>query len=155
MKKLALVLLLPIFLLLVACPYKSSSAIDEGSYKVPKWIIGKWINKSGTKYEIEQDPDSKYAIKAFIIDSLGNKTDKYEYAIISKVGKEAYFNVKVSGGTGYYLFKLNKVSKKEFELWPIREKAYLPADMKKHLKNNAGSTALFDMSDIYTYNKIK
>ncbi|MFM7022113.1 MAG: hypothetical protein ACKOXB_03985 [Flavobacteriales bacterium] len=154
MKKYLLLLLLPVFLLLTGCPYKSYQPIDSGSAKVPKWILGRWENKSGVTYIIEKD--TKYTLKAFTVDSLGNKSNNYEYVILSKVGDDVYFNVRASDNTGYYLFKLNKVNKKYFELWPFKENSPLSGtDMKKYLKNNGANSSLYNMTDVYTYTKLK
>ena len=139
MKKLHLCGLLPLLLILTACPAHTDQPIDTGSYKVPPWLLGEWTgdNRSlGKEHYILEQGSKKTEFKCYSVDSTGKKSLHNDHIIMSTVGGKVFVSAHDPEG-GYYLFELEKQSETTFLLKEIDEDVY-----GESLKTDASSSEI-------------
>ena len=154
-------------ILLMGCPLQTQKSIDEGSYDVPSWLFGKWKGKAKTDektttYLVKKVEGNKTKARAYVCDEKGTPNSEYKDIIFSTVGNKFFINVYEPGDSsltdpGYYIYKLDKVSEKEFNLLPVLEHKIdyevEPKELKAWLLEHKDDNSIFDVANIENYKK--
>ncbi|NVO19243.1 MAG: hypothetical protein HXX13_06050 [Bacteroidetes bacterium] len=110
------VALLGLVILLAGCPYSSSVPIDQGSIKIPKSLVGKWVKSSDDQTEnptyfeisIDESNASKATALKYEYSSSDSTYQSTRYQLtFSDVNGDMFMNAMEDGGSTYSLFKFN------------------------------------------------
>lgn len=151
---------------LTGCPLEIQKSIDSGSYDVPAFMRGKWVEvtKTGARknaYDLRPYKNNKNRFKAYILDSAGKVGVKFYDVIMSSVAGAIYLNVYEPGDDetpeGYYILQFRKISENEFTLTGLKENVLnadaSQADIVHFLTVNKDKPDILDLSDEYHYKK--
>ncbi|GEM_PF-2778377 len=167
MKNVVLGVFILLIFVLAGCPMQTKTSIDNGSYKIPEWLIGKWLDQADSTAGptiCRLIPDSKKTGHAMVevLDSAG-KAEESTSLIFSTVGENIFVSAFVDSNdeydAGYYLYKFSKKSEKEFELIPLLKEVVdytiTQDSLKKWLTANMNDSTIYDFSDISKYFKME
>jgi len=123
-----LLLLLPITLLLMACPLKVSTPIDNGSAAVPAWLNGTWhqIKESGMspeRYQLVSFADSLGILHAHILDTLGHAHPaNFQRMVLSAVGDKTFACIfDDADAPGYFVYRLERTDDTKLTLYGVND----------------------------------
>lgn len=135
-----LLLLMPLVLVLVGCPYTSSVSLAEPSEEVDSGFYGKWFKDSEEEnpnyYDIEELSGQSFSLSKYTWD-----TDSEEYSLDTKytswfttIGTIRFMNiVDVNDQGTYYFYKLEMPTADTFILFEVTnnidEKFYDSAEL--------------------------
>ncbi len=166
MQKFVLGVIVLLTICFMGCPMQTKKSIDGGSYKIPEWLLGKWVDQADTSANpivcrIKHDGKKTGHAIVEVLDSAGKGAES-SALIFSTVGDNIFVSAFEDSNdeydAGYYLYKFNKKSEKEIELIPLKEEivdAKITQDsLKSWLLHNMNDSTIYDYSDISKYSKM-
>ena len=152
-------------LIITACANLCKQSIDNGSYTIPKWMPGQWTelktdgSKGSVTYKIEALKDTAY-------DKAGDPKDanfQKHPIIMSQIGATIFMSIYDKGNEadavdpGWYLYKFERISDKEFTLTPLKENTIgyeaSQEQIQSYLKANKDKARTYDNAAIERYIK--
>ena len=142
--------------LIWGCPMQTENSIDNGSYPVPDWLTGKWMeirnDSHGSIYMFNKDDVNPYMLKAFTFDSTGffGNSDTVRI-LLSDIDGSVFFNFYNSGensNVSYLIFKMERTGKGEIMLRGLKEGlldySASQDEIKSFLIQNVKSDTIYD-----------
>lgn len=168
-KKNILLALLPLWLMLTACPYSAEFPLDDAKQKIDSKFLGKWIESaesmSGEKNEnpnffvITEAGTNKYKFEKNDYNTDEKNYKKENYAgYFTPIGKTIFLNLQKEGETNYYFYKIEMPADgKSFQMFEvtdnISEKFENGAKMRAFFEKYKELSFFYNNKDTKTYKK--
>lgn len=147
-------------ILFMGCPYSSSIALSDPSYKISDNLIGTWElsgNSDGDKFEVKRTSGTTVEI----IKTMGYDQSQTTFdAHITDIAGTLFLNAREGGDEygSYYFYKIEKDGEYKIRLIPvtsyIRETFETAEEMRNFFESNMQNSYFFTTEDELYY-KIK
>jgi hypothetical protein len=161
-------LLLPLLLLLTACPLAVPQPIDSGSYAVPAWLSGMWEEPVSGEDKadhilLEAVKDSIGLVRFYAMDSLGNPDREHPGRMVLSAVKDKVFAFVQPGAEndstkmeGYAVYRFDAMDPKNFRLAGLADNGPPQAadSLRTWLFQNKDSEAIIDTNEFVYMRKL-